>query len=116
MFVTVHFLTTYQWVISTEMKVKFDEMTSTPSTSRCKDPVQVERRLNKVCKKLNITEVNIGLFHRMVKNGVVTNDVRSFTVNQQKLKKSISKPSKAMYEAAMKQKLKDACSMHVVCM
>ena len=33
----------------------------------------------------------------MVKNGVVTNDVRSFTVNQQKLKKSISKPSKAMY-------------------
>ena len=56
------------------MKVKFANVTSTPP-KRCKDPSVVERRLNKVCKKLNVTEVNIGLFHRMLRSGVVTNDV-----------------------------------------
>ena len=84
------------------MKVKFNNMTSTLSEGKCKDPVRVERRLHKVCKKLNGTEVNIGLFHRMIKNGVATNDVRSFTLNQQKLKKSKSKPSSALLKTAMK--------------
>ena len=64
------------------MRVKSNFVTSTPPKRKCKDPFTVERRLNKVCKKLNITEVNIGLFHRMLRNGVVvTNDVRSFIGN-----------------------------------
>ena len=75
------------------MRVKSSVVTSTPPKRRCKDPFMVERRLNKVCRKLNVTEVNIGLFHRMLRSGVVTNDVRSFIGNQQKLKKSLSKPS-----------------------
>ena len=91
------------------MKVKLSVPTSTLSKRECKDPIPVERRLRKVCKKLNVTEVNIGLFHRMIKNGVMTNDVRSFAENQQ-LKSSGSTTSKAVARAAMKRKLTDACS------
>ena len=92
------------------MKVHLDCATSAPLMKRCKDPIPVERRLNKVCKKLNITEVNIGLFHKMIKNGVVTNDVRSFIQNQRKLKKSAGKTNFALGKAAMRSKLNDACS------
>ena len=92
------------------MKFIVRKPTSAPPDRRCKDPIPVEKRLKKVCKKLNITEVNIGLFHRMVKSGVVTNDVRGFIENQQQLKRSASSPSKALLKAAMKQKLTDACS------
>lgn len=58
-----------------EMRVKFNKLTSARSDEMCKDPIPVERRLNRICKKLNVTEVNIGMFHQMLKGGVLTNDV-----------------------------------------
>ena len=92
------------------MRVKFNKTMSARSDEVCKNPVPVERRLNKVCKKLNATEVNIGMFQRMLKRGVLTNDVRCFTMNQHKLKKTVSKLNNAVPKAAMKQKLNDAYS------
>ena len=59
-------------------------MTSTGSFTVGKDPVIVERRLKMVCHKLNVTEVNIGLFNRMIKRKVATNDVRNFSEKQHK--------------------------------
>ena len=76
-----------------------------------KDPTPVERQLNKVCNKLNITEVNIGLFNRMIRSNIATNDVRNFVNKQQKLKKSSKVGSgRVLTKVAMKQKLRDAYS------
>ena len=76
----------------------------------CKDPITVERRLNLVCRKLNVTEINIGLFNRMIKEKVATNDVRNFSDKQHKLKHSYNGTKWKLSEVAMKQKLKDAYS------
>ena len=85
-------------------------MTSTHSDEECRGPITVERRLSKVCKKLSVTEININMFHRMIKNNVATNDVRSFANNQQYLNRHREKTAALLSKAAMRQKLKDACS------
>ena len=53
-----------------------------------KSAEEVEELLERTCRRLNETEVNIGLFGRMVRNGVATNDVRSFVSNQAELKRA----------------------------
>ena len=50
------------------------------------DPQVVEERLKLTCKKLNEVEVNIGMFSKMAKKGVATNDVRNFVKKQAQLK------------------------------
>ena len=77
---------------------------------KCIDPISVERQLGRVCRKLNVEEVNIGLFRRMIRTGVATNDVRSFTEKQQKLKSSKVKSNGVLLKTAMRLKLNDACS------
>ena len=85
-------------------------MTSTHISSVCRDPKAVERRLEKVCKQLNVEEVNIGMFHHMIRSGVATNDVRSFATNQQFLNRQANRTTARLSKVAMKQKLNDACS------
>ena len=96
-------------MLSAEIIVTIFEMTSAHHR-KCKDPITVERRLKVVCKKLNAEEVNIGLFHRMLKAGVATNDVRNFTNNQLNQKHSTIGTDASLSRVAMKQKLKDAYS------
>ena len=88
-------------------------MTSAHTLDVSKDPVTVERQLMKICNKLNVTEVNIGLFNRMIRAGVSTNDVRNFVSKQQKLKRSKLRSNRILSKVAMKQKLFDACSTAV---
>ena len=80
-------------------------MTSEPG--RNKGPKNVEKRLYRVCKKLKETEVRATMFERMIRENVVTSDVRSFINNQAKLKrvnKSVHLPTA---REAMKNKLSD---------
>ena len=74
------------------------------------DPLPVERRLQKVCKKLSVNKINIGMFHQMVINGVATNDVRKFAHNQQNLNRHRTSTAAIITKTAMRQKLKDAYS------
>ena len=76
----------------------------------CNDPVLVERQLKLVCRKLNATEINIGLFNRMLKKKVATNDVRNFSDKQNMLKHSYAGTNWILPKVAMTQKLKDAYS------
>ena len=80
------------------------------STTVRKDPKAVEKRLLKVCQKLNVTEVNISMFHRMIKEKVATNDVRSFAVAQQLLNRHRKSTALKLSKVAMQQKLHDAYS------
>ena len=64
----------------------------------------------KVCNQLNVTEVNIGMFQRMIRSGVATNDVRNFAHKQQNLNRQASRTASVLSRVAMKQKLKDAFS------
>ena len=81
------------------------------SSDGAKDSQEVERQLEKTCVKLKETEVNIRLFDRMVKNGLATNDVRSFVSKQARLKTTNHKLSFGVMTKAMKCKLVDACSL-----
>ena len=85
-------------------------MTCAHSQDVCSDSKAVERQLTKVCRQLNVTEVNIGMFRRMVKTNVATNDVRSFAFNQQNLNRQSSRTAMILSRVAMKQKLRDAYS------
>ena len=80
------------------------------SKSVHRDPSTVEKQLLKVCRKLNVTEVNIAMFHRMIKEKVATNDVRSFAVNQQLLNRYRKGTDLKLSKVAMQQKLHDAYS------
>ena len=85
-------------------------MTSTRCKEACKDPVTVERQLKMICRKLNVTEINIGLFNRMIKNKVATNDVRNFSDKQHGLKHTYDGTRWQISKVAMTQKLRDAYS------
>ena len=76
-----------------------------------KDPKMVEEWLEQTCKKLSETEINIGLFSKMIRNGVATNDVRNFVQKQARLKCTNQKMCLAMSRKAMKNKVVDACSL-----
>ena len=56
-----------------------------------RDPKLVEKQLRKVCRRLKETEVNIGMFCQMIRDGVATNDVRNFVQKQSNMKKASSK-------------------------
>ena len=83
-------------------------------TSACNSvsqrPKEVEKQLKQVSRKLAETEVNIGLFNKMAKNGVPTNDVRHFVLNQAKMKQSHSKVQYDVVRKIMRSKFNDACS------
>ena len=63
-----------------------------------------------ICRKLSVTEINIGLFNRMLKNKVATNDVRNFSDKQHGLKHTYSGTDWKISKVAMSQKLRDAYS------
>ena len=63
-----------------------DVLSDPPQRDKCAK--KVEELLEKTCRSLNETEVNIGLFGKMIRNGVATNDVRSFVSNQAELKRA----------------------------
>ena len=88
----------------------YQKMTSACLNEASSDPYTVERQLFEVCNQLNVTEVNIGLFKRMIKSGVATNDVRNFAHKQQNLNRQASRTAAVLSRIAMKQKLKDAFS------
>ena len=71
----------------------------------------VEEQLEKTCKKLNETEVNIRLFNKMVRNGVATNDVRNFVSKQAELKSMNHEINCSLTKKAMKSKFIDACAL-----
>ena len=74
-------------------------------------PEAVEKQLKHVSKKLAETEVNIGLFSKMVKKAVPTNDVRHFVLNQTRMKQSNDKVQFGVVKKIMRNKLNDACSV-----
>ena len=71
----------------------------------------VEKQLRHVSRRLAETEVNIGLFNRMARSGVPTNDVRHFVLNQTRMKQSSNIVQFDMVRRIMKDKLSDACSI-----
>ena len=73
-------------------------------------PEEVEKQLRHVSKRLAETEVNIGLFNKMAKGGVPTNDVRHFVLNQTNMKQSCTRIQYGMVKRIMREKLNDACS------
>ena len=85
-------------------------MTEVYASSTHRDLKTVEKRLLQVCRKLNVTEVNIAMFHRMINNGVATNDVRNFASKQQFQNRHKSKTYVRLSKVAMQQKLRDAYS------
>ena len=96
------------------MRQEAKENVNTTTSDPCegvKGYKEVEERLEITCKKLCETEVNIRLFDRMIKNGVATNDVRSFVAKQAKLKSSDHKMNSDLTKKAMKSKRADACSL-----
>ena len=72
---------------------------------------EVEELLEKTCKKLSETEVNIRLFKKMVHNGVATNDVRNFVSKQAELKRTNHRLNESLTKNAMKEKFIDACAL-----
>ena len=80
-------------------------------TNGSQSPEEVEKQLRHVSKKLAETEVNIGLFNKMARGCVPTNDVRHFILNQTRMKQSGSKIQYSMVRKIMKEKLNDACSV-----
>ena len=77
----------------------------------CQSQRKVEKQLRRVSRKLAETEVNIGLFNRMAKCGVPTNDVRHFVLNQTRMKQSSNSVQFDIVRKVMKNKLNDACSI-----
>ena len=86
-------------------------MTSASIVPAGQDPKLVEEQLKKVCERLRITEVNIGMFSQMVKNEVATNDVRNFVAKQSNMKKASEKFDMKLCNSVMKRKLNDACAL-----
>ena len=80
-------------------------MTSEPHWS--KGPRLVEKRLSEVCFKIKETEVKTGFFKRMIKEGVVTADVRNFVGKQAKLKRVDRQIHAPTARQAMKSKFSD---------
>ena len=67
----------------------------------------VEKRLANICLKIKETEVKIGFFRHMVRDGVATADVRSFVEKQAKLKRVDQNVHAPTVRQAMKSKLID---------
>ena len=86
-------------------------MTSASDISAGQDPEHVEEQLKKVCERLRVTEVNIGMFSRMVRTDVATNDVRNFVLKQSNMKKASDKFDLKLCKSIMKRKLNDACAL-----
>ena len=86
-------------------------MTSASYNEAGQDPKQVEEQLMKVCERLRVTEVNIGMFSRMIKTDVATNDVRNFVLKQSNMKKASDKFDMRLCKSIMKRKLNDACAL-----
>ena len=74
------------------------------------DPDKVEKQFLKTCRKLTEAEVNGAMFHKMMKSGVATNDVRNFTNKQSKMKRTNQKFDSGLSKHAMKLKFNDACA------
>ena len=71
----------------------------------------VARQLRQTCRKLAVTEANVELFSDMAKNGVATDDVRSFVVQQREKQGVFKNLNKRVIKDVMKQKYKDACAV-----
>ena len=86
-----------------------DVLSDPPQRVKCAK--KVEELLEKTCRSLNETEVNIGLFGKMIRNGVATNDVRSFVSNQAELKRADHEINRSLTKKAMRSKFVDACAL-----
>ena len=71
------------------------------------DVEQVEKQLKKKNITLSKLESRVKLFNRMIKCGISTADVDSFTRKQAELRTTKSKPCERTKRAAMKSKLND---------
>ena len=88
----------------------FNDFSVTRAANNSQSPEEVEKQLRHVSKKLAETEVNIGLFNKMAKECVPTNDVRHFILNQTNMKQSSGTVQYSMVRRIMREKLNDACS------
>ena len=83
---------------------------SSDLTTEVKNAKDVEELLERTCRKLCETEINIRLFSKMTRNGVATNDVRNFVSNQAMLKTEDHEINGSVAKKAMKSKFVDACA------
>ena len=88
----------------------FNNSSATRASFDSQSPEGVEKQLRHVSRKLAETEVNIGLFNKMAKECVPTNDVRHFILNQTGMKQSSSIVQYKTVRRIMREKLNDACS------
>ena len=93
-------------IIPLVMTHKFSKRT-TPAVGKNKN---VERQLYNTTRRLVDTEINIGMFSKMIKKGISTNDVYYFVKKQSELRKSSNSIDYKLMKANMKQKLNDSCS------
>ena len=69
----------------------------------------VVRQLRQICKKIARTESNVDLFSDMVRQGVPTDDVRNFMLQQKMKQKTDKHWNKGLIRKIMRQKYDDAC-------
>ena len=73
-------------------------------------PAVVEKQLWRVCRKLKEKEVTANTLGRMARECIATGDVRSFVINQAKLKQANKRVDLSTVKHAMKSKVSDASS------
>ena len=86
-------------------------MITTPDVRECAKPVVM--KLKDVYRKLAVTEANIVLLAKMVKNSIGTNDVHNFVCKQVGLRRVNKYLDKKTIKELMKRKLDDACAFAV---
>ena len=70
-----------------------------------------ENVYRKACLQIVETETTISMLNKMIRNGVSTNDVMSFSINQASLRKVHKDTSRKIEKTAMKAKRNDALAL-----
>ena len=70
----------------------------------------VEERLRNVVLKLAEVDSNTEMFRVMIRDGVATNEVRSFVSKQTAMKRTTNKIDKSLIRSIMRSKLRDSCA------
>ena len=70
----------------------------------------VEERLKSVVLKLAEVDSNTEMFRVMIRDGVATNEVRSFVSKQTAMKRTTNKIDKSLIRSIMRSKLRDSCA------